>query len=225
MDEHDIRHLIGQRIMPLDKFFKAFTPEEAATVVEGWTRLLPEVPVAFAEDVVTQHYRSETRSIQPADLVAAWTFLQQERRRADQIERRRSVATADDLPGKPPWFDEVRRRAAMVAATAREEGRDPTAAVAAMASPVRPQGMAGPLAEGATTTAELRAGLLDRQCKHANICACDHVECRDGWVDEEVVIRRRGRHVYSAVVRCVHCYDAAVMAEELAPKKPKRRWQ
>jgi hypothetical protein len=45
-------------------------PEERAQMATAWAQVLADVPITRALDALAEHYREQTRSVMPADIVA-----------------------------------------------------------------------------------------------------------------------------------------------------------
>ena len=57
----------------------------------------------------------------------------------------------------------------------------------------------------------------ERACQNAKHCACDHLHCREGWLDTA--------DDRDLAVHCPHCLDAANMAAEAVVKPAARKWK
>ena len=62
----------------------------------------------------------------------------------------------------------------------------------------------------------------ERLCVNADICACDHTVCMDGFLDEKKLVRVLHGRRYMGVVRCPACADAITMRAELSPSRSRK---
>lgn len=195
----------------VDPWLKQTSPEEGAVMVAGWGVLLEAVPADVAMRTAREHYqRGEVRTITPGDLLDAWAVVRRRGQRdtddaARRVEAQHELVSPDDLA--PVFGSATQYLTDMMAAVAR--GEDP-------ATVVRP---AGVRVLSLSPDGEAR----ERQCAFPSICVCTHLECRDGWLDEETVkVNGQGKS-YPAAQRCPMCNDGILMAQEKGiARKPRR---
>lgn len=70
MNAHEANVLLVKAAM-VDRWMKFQTPQELAAAANEWAVVLAEVSLDTAVEAMTAHYAAETRSIMPADIVAA----------------------------------------------------------------------------------------------------------------------------------------------------------
>lgn len=63
----------------------------------------------------------------------------------------------------------------------------------------------------------------ERRCRLWADCPCDHVDCHDGWLIDEVPEPRRGQPDRTVVARCPTCADTVQMRDEIEQTKRKGR--
>ena len=191
----------------LDPWLKSFAPDEAAMTLAGWSDLLGAVPLEFAKATAKRHYsHPDARTLTPGEVLSLWNA---ERRRAQTLaERDERAATALELNAGTAEVQTV-----IPAGGATEYLEALAEAIAAGKDPrsvPRPAGVRvlSPVGDVAS-----------RRCRHHDICACTHTECRDGWLDVETTVVNGNGASYPAVERCPNCEDAGKMADELGRTK------
>lgn len=206
----------------LDGRIRNVDEETARLRVQAWHRMLgpdgDDLPYLFARDKVLAYYSNEanTAPLGIAWLLAQWRARLAELDRQDEQarrERRRAEpeqVSAAALPGAPPWFRDAVAAGNAAAGKVRAQypnqllpPRVMTAAIEDAVEHLIPE-------PGPMTAEEKAADFEERKCRYWRECACDHVECRDGWMDGDLVIKHRGRE-YVAVKRCRHCEDTLKM--------------
>lgn len=194
----------------LDRWLKETDQESAQVMVVGWTSILGDVPYPFAERVVRDHYATpDARSIVPGDVLTAWRAdLGRQREREAAAHRASTQQALDAGPDTPGVFGSATGYLAdMMAVVA--EGGDP-------ATVTRPAGVR-------VRTLSLEAEARERACRFPDICACTHLECRDGWLDGESTRRSVLGQDCEQVTRCPQCNDGLLMAvEKGVARKPRR---
>lgn len=173
--------------------------------LRAWSTILDDVPVQFALDRAQAVYRQgrpERGFLDPASIRGAW-HVHQERIEQRQTPRRTVDALVEALtPGAPLWFRTMYERI--------RNGEDPDAVERDL------RGQAG--ARRIDDEEEAR----ERRCRFHKTCVCPHLECRDGWLDEQVPDPTLHDPGHTRVVRCPVCAEAMVMADELRPPEPRR---
>lgn len=191
MTEDQVRALLAL-LVALDARMKAPDENTAALRVRAWSVLLQEVDPAYAMRYA-EHAYQETRDwpLQPAEILQGWRAEQAAgRARAEAAYRQQHPEERQAGPVEMAAY--VR---ACVDALAN--GRDPLLIPRPAITPLSP---------------EQDAYL--RRCVYHRICACDHLHCREGFLDDETTIINSLGRTYVAVARCPYCRDAIVMAEE-----------
>ena len=179
-------------------------------MVAGWGMLLEAIPADVAMRAAREHYaQGEVRTVTPGDLLDAWAAVRRRQQQALTDDVRRADVqpelVAEDLA--PLFGSGAAYMADMVAAVAR--GEDPRTVT-------RP---AGVRVRSYSPEAEAR----ERVCRFPDICVCTHLECRDGWLDEETAVVNGQGKSYPAAQRCPQCDDALQMAQERGiARKPRR---
>jgi hypothetical protein len=189
----------------LDPWLKQTSPEEATVMLAGWGTILGPVPADEAMRAARAHYSEPgARTITPGDVLDAWRAS---RREAAQVAERAEVEQLA-LVGPPSVLTSKPAVSYLTALrNALDLGLD-TKTVAA------PEGL-----RFRSHASNVRA----RRCQWHELCACDHLECRDGWSDEVIITRDDAGRRHEAVRRCAHCWDALKMAEERGLLKKVRR--
>lgn len=185
-------------VTSVDSRFHEQSDTVAAARVRAWASILHDVEPAFALEYARRYYsKPQDQRITPAAIRSSWM---------GQV-RREEARTRPRAPrGAPPpaGLADYLRQAVKVA----QAGGD----VAEV-----------PLPAGVTPISAEQDHHL-RRCANWRGCACDHLHCREGWLDaEDRVVSVHGQ-AYPAVKRCPHCHDAALMAAEAAtPVRSHRR--
>lgn len=198
----------------VDPWLKQTSPEEGAVMVAGWGLLLEHVPAEFAMREARAHYsQGEARTITPGDLLTAWQVRQRREQQAEtDAAHARSIQQALDAGeglGEVVFGSGARYLADMMAAV--ERGEDPRTVP-------RPAGVR-------VRTLSPEAEARERACPWPDLCACTHLECRHGFLDEEETRVNGQGKVYPAVRRCPNCEDAVKMAEDRGLiRKPRRAY-
>jgi hypothetical protein len=195
----------------LDRWLKETDQESAQVMVIGWSSILADVPFAFAERTVRDHYATpDARSIAPGDVLTAWrSDLARSRERDAAAHRATQQQTLDAAapPDQGVFGSATQYLADMMAVVA--EGGDPSTVV-------RPAGVR-------VRTLSPEAEARERACRFPDICVCTHMECRDGWLDVETTRRSVLGQDCEEVTRCPQCDDALQMAQERGiARKPRR---
>lgn len=190
----------------VDPWLKATSPEEGAVMVGGWAIMLEAMPADVAIRAAKDHYsHGGERTITPGDLLDYWAA----HRKAATEPVALSVQQALDAGDGPAvmFGSGSQYLADMMAVVA--QGGDP-------ATVVRPSGvrvrMLSPDGEA-----------KERACRFPDICACTHLECRDGWLDAETTRRSVLGQDCLQATRCPQCQDGLLMAiERGVARKPRR---
>lgn len=193
-------------LVSLDGRLRAPDAATAEIRAKAWTSLLGEVDPAFAVRYV-EHAYQELRDVvmSPAEILTAW--------REDQREKAEAVGeTLYDTAER--WVDSrVGWEPVMV-----DYMRDVLAAYQ-RGEPVE----SVPTPKSTRPPLNAQQDAWERRCAFHRICACDHLQCRDGWLDAPV-FQRGPFGMYEKVERCSHCGDATAMAiEQGIAKSPQIR--
>jgi hypothetical protein len=194
----------------VDPWLKQTSPEEGAVMVGGWGMLLEAVPADVAMRAARAHYSAgDARTITPGDLIDAWATVRRRDQQADtdEVQRRETAVAIGDVELAPVFGSGAQYLADMMAAV--ERGEDP-------ATVTRPAGVR-------VRTLSPEGEARERACRFPDICACTHLECRDGWLDEPGVRTNNLGRSYEAAQKCPQCEDGVLMAiEKGIARKPRR---
>lgn len=173
----------------VDDRFQEVDATVSGARIRSWAVILRDVDPSFAMSHARRFYATaRPNRITPAEIRTAWMAHLRREEAMNQPKPPQSV------PAPPGIADYL--RAVLKAA---REGRP-------VEDVPRPEA-------GTMTPAQDH---LTRRCRHWRGCACDHVACRDGWLDRESRIGNALGRSYPAVEPCPHCRDAALMAAEAA---------
>lgn len=210
MSPHETADLL-RYAASLDRWLKETDPESAQMMVAGWSSMLGEVPLDWAQRAVRDHYaQPEARTIMPGDLLHGWLDAarrdrQREQDAAHRVEVQKELSVGDAVP--TVFGSATQYLTDMMAAVAR--GEDPSTVV-------RPAGVR-------VLNLSPEADARSRACRFPSICLCTHLECRDGWLDQDGVrVNSQGKS-YPAAQRCPMCEEGMVMAQERGVARRPRR--
>lgn len=180
-------------LVALDPRLRASDEGTAAIRTKAWAKLLDEVDPGYAMRFVELAY-SEPRewALQPAEILQGWRTAQADARTAEETLWREK-------------YPDRRKSSAVMQAYIRKVWAAIQGGKSFDTVP-RPVGLVVQLSP--------EADARERRCVYHRICACEHIQCRDGLLDEEVVLVNGLGVSYPAVKRCPFCNDALLMAEE-----------
>jgi hypothetical protein len=193
MTPTETRELLSE-ILAYDRRIRPPDTATAANMAAIWARGLADVPLVFAQETLDQWYArpGDNRLIGVGDLREAWRRQQARVQQAAEDEARRSQEeTIEGIVYAAPTWARAYLAACAEARTAGLPYPDPPHQTAAA---------------GITDAERMR-----RRCRHHDICACSHEDCRKGWLDDEVPWLSRLTGKGSAVRRCPTCQDATKM--------------
>lgn len=183
------------------------TEEQAKYQISAWSKILDEVPPAFARSQVDRFYRAGTpqAALGPGDIRGAWRTAQRTEAAKDNSI---GVLLPVAIPSRAPdWFRDM----AMRCADGWKETRKlHGAAYMQAAAELNLRNVQVVHQYREPDFHELRRDERQRDCGTAG-CPCPHQECRGGFRDAETQT--------GAVQRCDWCYEAVTMAQELSPKR------
>lgn len=85
------------KIALIDRWFKR-SPAEQADMAQAWAGILGDVPLEVGIAAVDEHYSLETRSIMPADVVAALPPVRLSSYAGNVTEQRLALERAEVTP-------------------------------------------------------------------------------------------------------------------------------